>query len=137
MTSQRDTVASPSLALLAHALRRVAGALLLAAAAAAHGQVDDAERCASITGNPDLAIQHCTRAIDSGKLSGDTLAQMHYSRAFEWANKNDHDRAIADYDAAIRINSKYTNAYYNRGIAWGAKGDPDRAIADYDTLDRK
>jgi lipoprotein NlpI len=134
MAPQSDSAASPSLALMAHAFRRVAGALLLAAAASAHGQADDAERCASITGNPDLAIQHCTRAIDSGKLSGDTLAQMHYSRAFEWAIKNDNDRAIADYDAAIRINPKYANAYYNRGIAWGAKGDPDRAIADYDTF---
>ena len=134
MTFPRDTTASPALALLAHAFRRVAGALLLAAAAAAHGQVDDAERCIAITGNPDLAIQHCTRAIESGKLSGDRLAQIHYSRAIEWTAKNDHDRAIADYDAAIRINPKYLDAFFNRGNAWGLKGDPDRAIADYDAF---
>src|SRR5688572_12956808 len=134
MTSPRDIAAPSPLALLAHALRRVVGALLLAAAAGAHGQADDAERCVSITGNPDLAIKHCTQAIDSGKLSGDTLAQIHYSRAIEWTAKNDHDRAIADYDAAIRINPKFVDAFFNRGNAWGTKGDPDRAIADYDAV---
>jgi lipoprotein NlpI len=114
-------------------LRSCAASLfLLLAAAAAHAQDSDVERCSSVTGKPDLAIQHCTRAIDSGKLSGETLAQMHYNRAIEWTAKGDHDRAIADYDAAIRINPKFTDAYFNRGNAWGSKGDPDRAIADYD-----
>jgi lipoprotein NlpI len=135
MASRSDSAARTALALLAHIFsRRVAAALLLAAAAAAHGQADDVERCLSVTGNPDLAIQHCTRAIESGKLSGDTLAKMHYSRAIEWTAKNDHDRAIADYDAAIRINPGYTDALYNRANAWGLKGDPDRAIADYDAI---
>lgn len=136
MASRSDSAAWTALALLAHIFsRRVAAALLLVvAAAAAHGQVDDAERCLSVTGNPDLAIQHCTRAIESGKLSGDALAQLHYSRAIEWTAKHDHDRAIADYDAAIRINPKYTDALYNRANAWGEKGDPDRAIADYDAV---
>jgi lipoprotein NlpI len=135
MASQRDIPRSPALALLAHVFsHRVAGALLLAAAAAAHGQADDAERCLSVTGNPDLAIKHCTAAIESGRLSGDTLAQLHYSRAIEWSAKNDHDRAIADYDAAIRINPTYSDALFNRGNAWAEKGDPDRAIADYDAV---
>lgn len=120
------------LALPAHARSCTASLLLLLAVAAAHAQDSDVERCSSTTGKPDLAIQHCTRAIDSGKLSGETLAQMHYNRAIEWTARGDHDRAIADYDAAIRINPKFTDAYFNRGNAWGMKGDPDRAIADYD-----
>jgi lipoprotein NlpI len=140
MTPARDTTASPRLAFLAHAARRTrtacrafATAFLLVAAAAAHGQgTEDAERCATITGNPDLAIKHCTAAIGSGKLSGNALAQIYYSRGIEWAAKNDHERAIADYDAAIKINPKFTDAFFNRGHAWGAKGDPDRAIADYE-----
>lgn len=122
------------LALLAHACRRVAGALLLVAAAAAHGQNVDVERCTTVAGNPDLAIQHCTRAIESGKLSGTPLAQIYYSRGIEWAAKGDNDRAIADYDAAIKILPEYSDAYFNRANAWGLKGDPDRAIADYDAV---
>jgi tetratricopeptide (TPR) repeat protein len=48
-----------------------------------------------------------------------------------WQTKGDLDRAIADYDQAIRIDPKNTRAYSVRGVAWAAKGDLDRAIADY------
>ena len=107
--------------------------ILLAAATAAHAQpANDAERCASITNNPDLAIQHCSRAIESGKFTGEPLARLHYNRGIEWAAKSNYDRAIADYDAAIQLNPRNGDAYYNRGNAWGNKGDHDRAIADYD-----
>jgi lipoprotein NlpI len=134
MFSLREMTSPAGLALLAHVARRAAAALLLAAAAGAHAQGTDAERCTTVTGNPDLAIKHCTQAIESGKLSGTTLGQMYYSRAIEWAAKGDHDRAIADYDAAIKILPKFPDAYFNRGNAWGVKGDPDRAIADYDAV---
>lgn len=42
------------------------------------------------------------------------------------------DEAIADYDAALRINPDYAKAYDNRGIAYYIKGEYDRAIADFD-----
>ena len=43
----------------------------------------------------------------------------------------DHDRAIADYDEAIRLKPDLANAFNNRGATYEAKGDHDRAIADY------
>lgn len=115
---------------VAHGL--AAAALLLVAGVAQAQPVNDAERCRSISGNPDLAIKHCTLAIESGRYSGDNLSKLHYNRAIEWAAKSNHDRAIVDYDTAIRLSPKYGDAYYNRGSAWGNKGDHDRAIADYD-----
>jgi tetratricopeptide (TPR) repeat protein len=42
------------------------------------------------------------------------------------------DRAIADYDRAIRLVPGYAQAFYNRGLAYDDKGEPDRAIANYD-----
>ena len=45
--------------------------------------------------------------------------------------KGDKDRAIADYNEAIRLNPNDADAYYNRGNAWSDKGDNDGAIADY------
>ena len=42
------------------------------------------------------------------------------------------DRALVDYDQAIKLNPKSDIAYLNRGIAYKAKGDLDRAITDYD-----
>jgi len=110
----------------------VTACLLLAAAAAQAQPASDAERCASIANNPDLAIQHCTKAIESGKFTGDSLAQLHYNRGIEWAAKSNYDRAIADYDVSIKLNPRVSDVYFNRGNAWGSKGDHDRAIADYD-----
>jgi lipoprotein NlpI len=110
----------------------LAAALLLCPGTAPAQANSDAERCASITNNPDLAIKHCTLAIDSKQFTGDALAGLHYNRGVEWAAKREFDRAIADYDAAIRLNPKYADAYYNRGNAWSSKGEHDRAIADYD-----
>jgi lipoprotein NlpI len=96
----------------------------------------DAQLCAGIVGNPDVAIQHCTKAIESGRYSGEELHQLHLSRGVEWAAKGNHDRAITDYDAAIRLNPKSAEAFHNRGSAWASKGDPDRAITDYDAAIR-
>lgn len=92
----------------------------------------DLEQCRAMTNNADLAIKHCTRAIGSGKLSAAERAQAHRSRGAEWANKGDFDRAISDYDAALRIDPKLADAYHYRGSAWAHKGNPDRAIADFD-----
>jgi len=118
----------PSLPLL------LAATLLLAAGAAtaAEQAPNDAERCAAITNNPDLAIQHCSRAIDSGKFSGESLSRLHFSRAVEYSAKGMHERAIADLDASIKLDPKYADAYSSRGNAWSTRGDSDRAIADFD-----
>ncbi len=47
-------------------------------------------------------------------------------------NGREHDRAIRDYDQAIRLKPDYANAFNNRGNAYADKGEYDRAISDYD-----
>lgn len=42
------------------------------------------------------------------------------------------DRAIADYDAALRADPKLADAHHSRGLAWRARGDRRRALADFD-----
>jgi lipoprotein NlpI len=42
----------------------------------------------------------------------------------------DNDKAIADYDEAIRLDPKNAPAFVDRSIAWLGKGDNDPAIAD-------
>lgn len=111
--------------------------LALALTGGAWGQeLTDAQLCAAIGGNPDLAISHCTRAIESGRYSGENLYRLHLSRGAEWSTKGNHDRAIADYDAAIRLNPKSAEAFHNRGSAWANKGETDKAIADYEVAIR-
>ena len=49
---------------------------------------------------------------------------------------DDLDRAIADFDAAIRLWPDNAQAYRYRGRIWSRKGDLDRAIADLDAAIR-
>jgi Tfp pilus assembly protein PilF len=55
-----------------------------------------------------------------------------YGRGNAWGSKGYHDRAIADYSDAIRLNPEDADAYINRGTAWLAKRAYDRALGDYD-----
>jgi len=97
--------------------------------ATAPAGADDADSCAKASG--DAAIAACTRAIASGNYRGHALEKLYHDRAFEYYNKRDNDRAIADYDEAIRLDPTYTFAYYNRGDAWEQKHDFQKALADY------
>ena len=46
-------------------------------------------------------------------------------------NKGDNDRAIADYNEAIRLDPKYALAFFSRGFIYANKGDTDRGMADF------
>ena len=47
-------------------------------------------------------------------------------------DEGDYDRAIADYDQAIRLNPQGATAHKGRALVCLLKGECDRAIADYD-----
>lgn len=107
-----------------------AGSLLLgvlfSGALASPATADDAYTCFATSG--DVSIAACTRAIDSGA----SKPWIHYSnRGNAYHAKGDEDRAISDYDQAIRLNPKFANAYGGRGNAYQSKGDNDRAMVDY------
>ena len=92
--------------------------------------IDDAERCAAIS-DPDKRLPYCNAAIESGQLSTVNLAVTFVNRGGVYFRKGNNDRAIQDYDQAIRLNPSDGNAFNNRGSAYAAKGDYDRAIQDY------
>lgn len=58
-------------------------------------------------------------------------AREYYERGNAYARWGDLDRAIADFDEAIRIKADYVAAYTDRGVAYALKEEPDRAIADF------
>ena len=43
------------------------------------------------------------------------------------------DRALADFDQAIKLDPRNPLPFYNRGLAYRDKGDTQHAIEDYDT----
>jgi lipoprotein NlpI len=80
----------------------------------------------------DAGIAACTRNIDSGKYKGHERAIDFYNRGLKYRrDKGNPDRAIIDYNTAIGIDPKYSDAYNNRGFAYAEKRDYDHAIADY------
>lgn len=54
-----------------------------------------------------------------------------FSRGMVRLKKEDYDRAIADFNEAIRRNPVDQLAYNNRGLAYSHKGDYTRAVEDY------
>jgi tetratricopeptide (TPR) repeat protein len=77
-------------------------------------------------------IEGCSAVIKGGRERGDKLAEIFNNRGVAYRLKGEHDRAIADYAQAIRLNAKFTAAFINRGVAYDHKGDYDRAIQEYD-----
>ena len=69
--------------------------------------------------------RHCAERENSRN------ADAYFSRGIAYRNKDEHDRAIADYNKAIEIDPKLAAAYRSRGNAYADKGEYDRAIMDY------
>src|SRR5690242_17752082 len=73
---------------------------------------DDNQICSQTSG--DVAIAACTRAIKSGRFKGNDLARLYVDRGSVYGAKGDTDKAIADFNEAIRLDPTFGPAYYNR-----------------------
>jgi tetratricopeptide (TPR) repeat protein len=88
-----------------------------------------------------LTWERCQVWKDSISLSNDVLKNypnvlMAYNnRGTEYLRRGDYDKAISDFNEALRIDPDYEKTHYlydNRGTVYLLKGDYERAIADYD-----
>jgi tetratricopeptide (TPR) repeat protein len=76
----------------------------------------------------DLTITSCTVIIQSGQLSGKTLALVFQSRGGAYSLKKDFDRAISDFTEAIRLNPNDAGAFRSRGITYGRRALTERGL---------
>jgi regulator of sirC expression with transglutaminase-like and TPR domain len=91
---------------------------------------NDRKICDTSSGEP--AIAACTRLIRSGGMTPKTLSVTYSNRGLEYSQDRQYDRALSDYDQAIKLNPAEPLSYSNRAVAWHQKGDFDRALADLD-----
>jgi lipoprotein NlpI len=102
-----------------------------APAASAKATVRDFAVCAQ-TKQADAAIEGCSRIIDDPKQKPKGRASAYFNRANALVQKGDSDKAIADFDEAIKLDPRNVGAYNNRGSAKNEKGDVDAALEDFD-----
>jgi tetratricopeptide (TPR) repeat protein len=81
---------------------------------------------------PDQKISGCTAVIQAGKLKGKNLVFAFVNRGAAYYEKSQYDRAIEDFDPAVKLNPKYAIAFNDRCAAYHDKGELDRAIQAYD-----
>ena len=118
----------------------LAGALMLSATVSAPAsmtgpalaQALNGSQCSGRPGIPwDEQIAGCTNAIKSGRHTGKELAAAFTGRAAAHRAKGDLERAIQDYDRAIKLDPNAATAFYYRGIAHGMRGETGPAIQDF------
>jgi tetratricopeptide (TPR) repeat protein len=87
----------------------------------------------------ELAIDYCTRAIKSGKLSNRGVATAYYNRGLYHSRQGRHDLGLRDLTEAIRIEAIAPEPDDTRAMSYSARGsihyarrNYDAALADYD-----
>jgi lipoprotein NlpI len=80
----------------------------------------------------DLTIAGCTRIIEDAKQKPKARGVAFYNRGNAYVLKGDHDKAIADFDEALKLEPKNASVYNNRGNARSDKGEGDAAMADFE-----
>jgi tetratricopeptide (TPR) repeat protein len=79
----------------------------------------------------DRRIAGCTRAIQDPAESAGNRAIAHHNRGDAYFGMAVLDRALTEFNEAIKLDPKFAAAYLGRGMVYARKSDYDRAITDY------
>lgn len=77
-------------------------------------------------------ILGCDAVIRWARESARDAAAAFYNRGIAYRNLGKLDRAIEDYDQALKLWPAFADAWNDRGLAYRQRGDNPRAIADFD-----
>ncbi len=95
-------------------------------------QVDPAPCVAAVAANDaDRIVAVCGALIDNEKtLKADRIKAL-IARAGAYDRKDQIDRAIGDYDTALRLDPTLSDIFNARGELWRRKGDRPHALQDF------
>lgn len=105
-------------------MSRLAIVSLVAMLSASAALGDPRKDCFEKSG--DAAIEACTRAIQANPRD----AISYVNRAYEYLQKGDYARSLADYSKAIELDPSRADAYQGRAWAYLKMGKPDQALPD-------
>jgi tetratricopeptide (TPR) repeat protein len=95
-------------------------------------QVDPAPCLAAISAADDDRITTaCGELIDDDRTAKDDRVKALIARAAVFGRREQTDRAIADYDNALRADASLADVYNARGELWRKKGDRPKALRDF------
>jgi tetratricopeptide (TPR) repeat protein len=79
---------------------------------------------------PERRIAPCSALIEAPGTAPDVRAKAFFLRALSYWQLSQRERAIRDYDEAIRIDPKFAAALNNRADAWLRLGQPKQGVED-------
>jgi tetratricopeptide (TPR) repeat protein len=86
---------------------------------------------AAAAADDDQTVAVCGALIDNEKtLKADRIKAL-VARAGAFGRKDQIDRAIGDYDVALRLDPAMADIFNARGELWRKKGDRPRALQDF------
>jgi len=87
--------------------------------------------------SPDLRIDGCSALIQSDWMHArKNIAVAYYNRGTAYHAKGEYERAITNYDHAVRHNPEFAKAFFARGSAYSHKGEREHSMADFTTAIR-
>ena len=108
-------------------------AMLAPLAVATHAMAGMSQDLASCTAAKGLSsAAACTRVMNSGRLPDEQFWIGHFNRGSGYRRANDYDKALADFDKAVELNSRFARAYQGRALVHDEQGEDYKAHADLD-----
>ncbi len=86
------------------------------------------------TASGKAGIEACTWVIKSDRAGEEDVAEAYTQRGNRYGILKQYDRAMADFDAALRLKPDQINALAGRGWTYSALGQHQRAIQDMDRV---
>jgi tetratricopeptide (TPR) repeat protein len=113
-----------------HLTRAIALMALFVATAAAAADDVMSDECRSLAA--ERRIAPCTAVIEAPGTVPAVRAEAFFLRALSYWELNQRERAVRDYDEAIRIEPQFAPALNNRADAYLKLGKPERGVPDID-----